>query len=156
MKFEIDDNYIGCRKIYESLSEQEKKWFGMYRDGEDYIISRKLIEINGEPAGFCEVGDCGLIPGGISGDCIVYVAVVPKYRRRGIGFFLVNEVVKSFKKNGFYSLTYRVNKNNTASIKLAESCGLIRLPQDMVDEKIRETEYVYVAGEIIPEGRWSI
>ncbi len=148
MKFEIEDNYIGCRKIYESLSEQEKKWFGVYSDGEEYIVSRKMIEIDGEPAGFCEVGDCGLIPGGIIGDCIVYVAVAPKYRLRGIGFALVNEVVKSFKENGFFSLTYRVDKNNTASIKLAESCGLVRLPQNMIDENIRETEYVYVAGKI--------
>lgn len=107
-----------------------------------------MIEIDGEPAGFCEVGDCGLIPGGISGDCIVYVAVAPKYRLRGIGFQLVSQVVKSFKENGFDSLTYRVNKNNMASIKLAESCDLIRLPQNMIDERIRETEYVYVTGEI--------
>ena len=148
MKFEIENNYIGCRKIYESLSEQEKKWFGVYSDGEEYIVSRKMIEVDGEPAGFCEVGDCGLIPGGIIGECIVYVAVAPKYRRRGIGFTLVHEVVKSFKENGFSSLVYRVNKNNVASINLAESCGLVSLPQSMVDENIRETEYVYVTGKI--------
>ena len=147
MKFEIENNYIGCRKIYESLSEQEKKWFGTYSDGEEYIVSRKMIEVDGEPAGFCEVGDCGLIPGGIIGECIVYVAVAPKYRRRGIGFTLVHEVVKSFKENGFSSLVYRVNKNNVASINLAESCGLVSLPQSMVDENIRETEYVYVTGK---------
>ena len=147
MKFEIENNYIGCRKIYESLSEQEKKWFGVYSDGEEYVVSRKMIEVDGEPAGFCEVGDCGLIPGGIIGECIVYVAVAPKYRRRGIGFTLVHEVVKSFKENGFSSLVYRVNKNNVASINLAESCGLVSLPQSMVDENIRETEYVYVTGK---------
>ena len=106
-----------------------------------------MIEVDGEPAGFCEVGDCGLIPGGIIGECIVYIAVAPKNRRRGIGFALVHDVVKSFKENGFSSLVYRVNKNNVASIKLAESCGLKRLPQNMIDENIRETEYVYVAGK---------
>ena len=148
MKFKIENNYNGCRKIYESLSEQEKKWFGVYSDGEEYVVSRKMIEVDGEPAGFCEVGDCGLIPGGIIGECIVYVAVAPKYRRRGIGFTLVHEVVKSFKENGFSSLVYRVNKNNVASINLAESCGLVSLPQSMVDENIRETEYVYVTGKI--------
>ena len=88
-----------------------------------------------------------MIPGGIIGECIVYIAVAPKYRRRGIGFALVHDTVKSFKENGFSSLVYRVNKNNVASIKLAESCGLKRLPQNMISENIRETEYVYVAGK---------
>ena len=58
--------------------------------------------------------------------------------------------------NGYGSVyrmsdTYRVDKNNVASIKLAESCGLIRLPQNMIDENIREKEYVYVAGKIFEE-----
>ena len=146
MKFEIEDRYNDCLKIYNTLSEQEKKWFGEYSDGEEYIVSRKLIEVENEPAGFCEVGDCGLIPGGIENDCIVYVAVAPKYRRRKIGFCLINDVVKSFKQNGFKSLTYRVHKDNLASIKLAESCGLIRLPQAELVATIRDTEYVYIAN----------
>ena len=66
------------------------------------------------------------------------------------------KLYKISKKTAFSSLTYRVDKNNLASIELAESCGLIRLPKYMVDEKIRETEYVYVVGKIIPEGRWSV
>ena len=66
-----------------------------------------------------------MIPGGIIGECIVYIAVAPKYRRRGIGFALVHDVVKSFKENGFF----------------------IRLPQNMISENIRESEYVYVSGK---------
>ncbi len=144
MKFKVEDNFAECLRVYNTLSDQEKKWFGMYDDGEEYIVSRRLIKVDGKPAGFCEVGDCGLIPGGIIGDCIVYIAVAPKYRRRGLGFKLVQEVVKSFKENGFKTLTYRVDKNNVASIGLAERCGLKRLPQDMVVETIRASEYVYI------------
>ena len=137
-------NFKDCRKVYDSLSTQEKKWFGSYDEEEPYIVHQRLISVDGEPAGFCEVGDCGRIPGGIDGDCIVYVAVVPKYRRMGIGFCLVREVIRNFKKHGFKSLTYRVCKDNTASIKLAESCGLRRLPQNEVDASIRDAEYIYV------------
>ena len=144
MKFKVEDNYAGCLQVYNSLSDQEKKWFGTYDSGGEVIIHRKLIKVDGEPAGFCEVGDCGKIPDGIKGDCIVYIAVAPKYRRRGIGFSLVHEVVKNYKENGFETLTYRVDKQNFASIKLAEKCGLKRLPQDMIVESIRATEYVYI------------
>ena len=144
MKFKVEDNYAGCLQVYNSLSEQEKKWFGTYDSDSEVVIHRKLIEVDNKPAGFIDVGDCAKIPDGIEGDCIVCVAVAPKYRRRGIGFKLVSEVVRSFKENGFKSLTYRVNKKNIASIKLAEKCGLKRLPQDMIVESIRATEYVYI------------
>ena len=144
MTFKVEDSFAGCLQVYNSLSDQEKKWFGTYDGGGEVIIHRKLVKVDGEPAGFVEVGDCAKIPNGIEGDCIVYIAVAPEYRRRGIGFKLVSEVVRSFKENSFKSLTYRVNKKNIASIKLAEKCGLKRLPQDMIVESIRVTEYVYI------------
>lgn len=144
MKFKAEDNFAECLQIYNSLSDQEKNWFGKCEDRRESVIHRKLVHVNNEPAGFVEVGDCAKIPGGIESDCIICIAVSPKYRRRGIGFHIVNEVVRDFKENGFKSLTYRVDKNNTASIGLAEKCGLKRLPQDMIDESIRETEYVYI------------
>ena len=145
MKFKVENNFADCLQVYNSLSEQEKKWFGTYDSGgEVIIIHRKLVKVDDKLAGFVEVGECSKIPNGIDGDCIVYVAVAPEYRRREIGFKLVNEVVQNFKENSFKSLTYRVNKKNIASIKLAEKCGLKRLPQDMIFENIRETEYVYI------------
>lgn len=146
MKFKVENNFAGCLKVYNSLSDQEKKWFGTYDSGGDVIIHRKLIKVDDEPAGFVEVGDCAKIPDGIEGDCIVYVAVAPEYRQRGIGFKLVSEVVQSFKENGFNSLTYRVNKKNIASIKLAEKCGLKKVSQELVNEDIRATEYVYIGA----------
>ena|GEM_PF-2884440 len=148
LNFKVEDNFAGCLQVYNSLSEQEKKWFGKFTDGEKFTVHRKLIEIDGDPAGFIEVGDCRFIIGGIKGDCIIYVAVSAKYRRRGIGFRLVNEVVQNFRENGFKVLTYRVNKNNIASIKLAEKCGLERLPEIMVSESVRKIDYVYATGDI--------
>ncbi len=107
-----------------------------------------MLEIDNEPAGFIEVGDCAKIPKGIEGECIIYVAVAPKYRRRGVAFQLVNEVMQNYIENGFKVLTYRVNKNNTASIGLAEKCGLTRLPETMVVESVNKIDYVYVTGDI--------
>lgn len=157
-KFTISRDYDGCIKIYNSLTTQEKEWYGSLSDGLKFLVHRKILYVNGQPAAVCEVTDAGKCLDGISGDCVVSIMVHSNYRKQGLGYQLVSEVINSFLDNGFKSLTYRVNQDNIASILLAEKCGLIRLPQEILYENIRDTEYVYITtrGVLKKKGRLTM
>lgn len=149
MKFKVDASYEDCLSVYFKLSRQERLWFGYYEeDFYDVVVHRKLIRVDSIPVGFCEVVDNSKLCDGIEYDCGVSVAVISKYRNKGIGYGLVSEVVSSFEENGFKSLTYKVNQGNLPSIRLAERCGLTRLSQNLLYENIQKTDFVYVAGKM--------
>jgi [ribosomal protein S18]-alanine N-acetyltransferase len=58
---------------------------------------------------------------------IVNVAVLPAYRRQGIGRFLVQHVLQEAKKQGVRSLSLEVRSSNFAAVDLYRSFGFERI-----------------------------
>ena len=55
------------------------------------------------------------------------LAVLPDYRRQGVGRKLVSELVSSLKDSGVYSLTLEVRASNDAAIKLYNDLGFAQV-----------------------------
>ncbi len=56
---------------------------------------------------------------------VLNLAVLPEFRRKGIGSMLLNEALKELKqsKKDINLITLEVRESNTAAIKLYEKCG---------------------------------
>jgi len=57
------------------------------------------------------------------------VAVLPEYRRCGIGRELVTKLVEALKEKGNYCLTLEVRVSNEPAIRMYEALGFIRIGQ---------------------------
>jgi ribosomal protein S18 acetylase RimI-like enzyme len=95
---ECKDGFIEQEKI---TPEQQIKY--MQKRGNDF----KICLVNGEPAGYMRVIDQD-----------ISIAVSPEYRKKGIGLFMINELMKE-EPNAFA----KIKTSNTASIKLFEKAG---------------------------------
>ena len=109
-----------------------------------FVVFREGIYDEYTCVAFCELIDSGNLQDGIDKDVIFDIAVHPKYRRKGYGKKLLQSAIAWFMDSTFLSLTYRTKQSNISSIKLAESCGLKRLSQDVLYSNIRTTDYVYI------------
>lgn len=84
------------------------------------LIFRYIYKIKGKPVGIID-----LLQDSIDYDaCAICYAVIPKYRRKGIGQKLLNIAVLSGHFLGYNHIYYLVNKKNKASIKSAKKFGL--------------------------------
>ena len=71
-------------------------------------------------------GYCGCY--GVAGEGYIYnVAVGKNYRRQGIGFRLLQDLIEAAKSRGIESLTLEVRKSNLPAIKLYKKLGLLKL-----------------------------
>lgn len=55
------------------------------------------------------------------------IAVLPEYRRHGIGYQLVNELVDKLRKNGVYCLSLEVRSSNVSAINLYDKLGFTKV-----------------------------
>jgi len=53
------------------------------------------------------------------------IGVSPKYQKKGVGYFLVNFILKELKKQGFDGVRILVGINNTNALKLYNKFGFI-------------------------------
>ena len=55
------------------------------------------------------------------------LAVLPSYRRQGVGRYLVSELVAKLTDREVYSLTLEVRASNEAAVKLYDSLGFVQV-----------------------------
>ena len=87
----------------------------------DEMANRLAIYFTAKDNGKC-VGYAGFWNVSGEGD-VTNVAVLPEYRRRGVGSLLVAEMIKTAEKLKLEMLTLEVRKSNTAAQKLYEKFG---------------------------------
>ena len=141
----IQGTYEECMNVFKSLSEKEKDWFGgEFKYFPNAVVYRKFVKDGNQLVGFCELDDANKLPNGINGDVVFSVAIKKEYRRRGIARKMLADAIRWFYNSKYESFTYRVDKDNTASINLAKSLGLTKIEENYVFREIRDKEYVYV------------
>jgi len=67
-------------------------------------------------------GYCGFYQTGEEAD-IINVAVSPKVRNQGIGFKMINHLIKLGSERNILDYTLEVRRGNTLAIRLYEKCG---------------------------------
>ncbi len=87
----------------------------------DEMANRLAIYFTAKDNGKC-VGYAGFWNVSGEGD-VTNVAVLPEYRRRGVGSSLVAEMIKTAEKLKLEMLTLEVRKSNTAAQRLYEKFG---------------------------------
>ena len=87
----------------------------------DEMANRLAVYFTAKDNGKC-VGYAGFWNVSGEGD-VTNVAVLPEYRRRGVGSSLVAEMIKTAEKLKLEMLTLEVRKSNTAAQKLYEKFG---------------------------------
>ena len=87
----------------------------------DEMANRLAVYFTAKDSGKC-VGYAGFWNVSGEGD-VTNVAVLPEYRRRGVGSSLVAEMIKTAEKLKLEMLTLEVRKSNTAAQKLYEKFG---------------------------------
>ncbi len=87
----------------------------------DEMANRLAVYFTAKDNGKC-VGYAGFWNVSGEGD-VTNVAVLPEYRRRGVGSLLVAEMIKTAEKLKLEMLTLEVRKSNTAAQKLYEKFG---------------------------------
>ena len=84
------------------------------------------------------VGMCGAFPGGKRLECstkndiilgVLYIA--PEHRGKKFSEVLINMVLKNYPRNYKYAYEF-INKNNSKSIRAAESCGFKRYGESKI------------------------
>ncbi len=75
------------------------------------------ISTDGETAGYGGMRICADYAD------ITNIAVLEKYRRKGFGTLILNELIKTAKNNGVNDMTLEVNENNAPAISLYKKCG---------------------------------
>ena len=106
------------------IAELEKICFTLPWSGKsfhDEMANKLAIYFTAKDNGKC-VGYAGFWNVSGEGD-VTNVAVLPEYRRRGVGSSLVAEMIKTAEKLKLEMLTLEVRKSNTAAQKLYEKFG---------------------------------
>lgn len=106
------------------IAELEKVCFTLpwsEKSFRDEMANRLAVYFTAKDNGKC-VGYAGFWNVSGEGD-VTNVAVLPEYRRRGVGSSLVAEMIKTAEKLKLEMLTLEVRKSNTAAQKLYEKFG---------------------------------
>ena len=114
--------YQDSLSIYNSLTPQEKKWCspsGRFIDS-PILISRQVIYDRNRPAAFGEVYKWN---GKSKNVGFIVLAVHKNYRGKGYAKQVIDRCITEIKQLGYSRLIYRVDIENTASIRLAERYG---------------------------------
>lgn len=70
------------------------------------------------------VGYCGYY--GVAGEGYIYnVAVSPRFRRQGIGYKMLSELIRHAEERGIFSMTLEVRKSNLPAINLYKKLGFV-------------------------------
>ena len=105
--------YDSCLRLMRSIADKPG-----FLPGATWLI------VLGEP--FTEVKDCATIQGLKHDDrlgAIQNVAVLPNFRRRGLGKALVLKSLQGFRNAGLASVTLEVTAENTPAVRLYEKLG---------------------------------
>lgn len=112
------------REDVSEIAELEKICFTLpwsEKSFRDEMANKLAIYFTAKDNGKC-VGYAGFWNVSGEGD-VTNVAVLPEYRRRGVGSLLVAEMIKTAEKLKLEVLTLEVRKSNTAAQKLYEKFG---------------------------------
>lgn len=95
-----------------------------YEEWNDRFISscRFIATIDGEIVGWCALSAVSKRKV-YKGVAEVTVYVHPDYRGKGIGRYLLGELVSKSEKEGYWTLTAHIFPENKASIVIHDSCG---------------------------------
>ena len=114
--------YQDSLTIYNSLTDQEKHWCspsGRFIDS-PILISRQIIYDRNRPAAFGEVYKWN---GKSKNVGFIVLAVHKNHRGKGYARQVIDRCIAEIKQLGYSKLIYRVDIENTASIRLAERYG---------------------------------
>lgn len=116
-----NNGYQDAKQVYDSLSDEDKRLCsprGRYVDSPN-LAYRYVHRISNVPVGFI---DCYKYNGKMD-TAFILIAVDPHYRGQGIAKTMVENAIYTCRKIGFKKMMYRVEKENTASVRLAQSMG---------------------------------
>ncbi len=124
-----------------ALPEHYPRWFWenhLLLWGEAFYVA---VDANGKIVGYvmsrAEYGQGFVVPGFVTKGHIISIAVLPEYRRRGIGSSLLQRAMESLRDKYRCSEVYlEVRVSNTPAIKLYEKHGfrvVKRLPNYYID-----------------------
>lgn len=116
-----NNGYQDAKQVYDSLSDEDKRLCsprGRYVDSPN-LACRYVHRISNVPVGFI---DCYKYNGKMD-TAFILIAVDPHYRGQGIAKTMVENSIRTCRKIGFKKMMYRVEKENTASVRLAQSMG---------------------------------
>ena len=118
-----NDSYKECLRLFNSLSSKEQEWLshGNYKNS-PYLLLKTLAYDGDKLVGFCDA-----IPYEFTSKDTAFLSICvdKKYRGQGIASTLVELMEKELSKIGYNKCIWKVNSDNTSSIKLAEKNNYI-------------------------------
>lgn len=117
-KMEVSDLEEVCAIERETFSDPWSKisFLETISDKNNYYL---VAIVDGSVAGYC--GYCG-----VAGEGYIYnVAVGSSFRRQGIGFRMIKELIKKAEYRGITSMTLEVRKSNHSAINLYKKLGFV-------------------------------
>ena len=132
----------GNKIKFESFRPSYEKYFETYLKDKsitEYVIFSKwdssLIFYDNDFAGFYKT----ITPDEEVNDKEIYIALIPKYRKKGIASYVVNTLTNNiFTCNPDCEYVHlSIDKENTSSINLANNCGFVE--NTNLEQELRET-----------------
>ena len=124
VKISLHENFNDSLSVYNQLSDDEKKLLsprGKFIDSPNLIYRYNHL-VNGKSIGFIEVYK---LNGNSNSTGFITLAIVPKYRSKGISYILIKKAIDGCKSKGYSKLIYRIDNSNMASRTVAEKNGFI-------------------------------
>ena len=106
------------KQIVDQLPKKELDYIcnGTFKDS-PYVVYRNIYYVGSEPAGFIDVYSFD------EKDANIVLAVLDKYRNRGIASKLVQDMERKIDVGSVRYLTWKTDLDNKASQKLAKELG---------------------------------
>ena len=117
-KRKYQNKFDVIKQIVDKLSKKELNYIcnGTFKDS-PHIVYRDIYYVEAEPAGFIDVYSFD------KDDANIVLAVLKKYRNRGIARSLVINMEQKINVKSIKNLTWKTDLDNIASQNLAKSLG---------------------------------
>lgn len=117
-KRKYQNKFDEVKQIVDKLSKKELNYIcnGTFKDS-PYVVYRDIYYVGAEPAGFIDVYSFD------KDDANIVLAVLKKYRNRGIARSLVIDMEQKINVKSIKNLTWKTDLDNIASQNLAKSLG---------------------------------
>lgn len=123
--------YEQCKMVYDSLSDEEKKYMGGHFIDSPAVVYRKIAQNKEtkQTIGYVELVDAEKL-GKAPYTVFINVAVHPHFRGQDLGTALIKDAVHWFKGTEYRIMKYVTHIDNIGSRRLAEKCGFVFFDQD--------------------------